>query len=216
VLVDELSADGKRVDLLVTDLVSGVASPLVTGAGLFTTSSLWTRDERVVYTTSQRPARLRLKSPSDGNDTVLVTESGVAATDATLDGSIIVRSRDKIELLSPVSGERRELSIQARTGDDHMHLSPDGRWVTWQSLESGQAQVYVATFPAFGARRQVSLSGGCQPRWNRDGRELFYLTLDGKLMSVDFHWPGAAPEVTPPRLLVELPLWSCQLVSSTT
>jgi eukaryotic-like serine/threonine-protein kinase len=205
VLVDELGVEGKRVDLLLIDLVSGVASPLVTGAGLFATSSVWTRDGRVLYTTSMTPSTLRLKSPSDGSDKVLATEMGVIATDTTPDGAIVVRSRDKIELLSPVSGKREEL-IQARSDEGHAHLSPDGRWVTWQSFESGQAQVYVATFPGFGARRQVSLSGGCQPRWSRDGRELFYPTLDGKLMSVDVHARGAAPEVMPPRLLFELPL----------
>jgi len=208
VLVDELGADGKRVDLLVTDLVSGVASPLVTGAGLFSTFSLWTRDGRVVYTTPQTPSKpstLRLNSPSDGTDTVLVNE-GVVATDATQDGSIVITGRQKIEVLSPDSGQRKELVAQLRGDVGHVHVSPDGRWVTWQSFELGQAQVYVATFPGFGARRQVSAAGGCQPRWSRDGRELFYLTLDGKLMSVEFRAGGVAPEVTTARVLFELPL----------
>ena len=208
VLLDELGADGKRVDLLVTDLASGVASPLVTGAGLFTTSSLWTRDGRVLYTTPvtpSRPGTLRLHSPTDGTDSILLTER-VVATDTTHDGSIVITSPQKIELLSPGSRQRKDLLAQARGDEAHVHVSPNGRWVTWQSFESGQAQVYVATFPAFGARRQVSAAGGCQPRWSRDGGELFYVTLDGKLMSVGFRTGAATPEVTTPRILFDLPL----------
>ena len=205
VLLDELTADGKRVDLLVTDLVSGVASPLVTGAGVFTTFSFWTRDGRVVYATSAAPSKLRLKSPNDGTDTVLLDDT-VVATDTTQDGSIVITGRQKIELFSPASGQRKELLAEARGDEEHVHVSPDGRWVTWQSFESGHAQVYVATFPAFGARRQVSAAGGCQPRWSRDGRELFYLTLGGKLMSAEFRAGGVTPEVSSPRMLFELPL----------
>ena len=64
-------------------------------------------------------------------------------------------------------------------------LSPDGRWIAYQSNESGVAQpdVYIQPFPT-GDRRQVSSNGGSMPRWGHDGRELFYVGPDSTLMSV--------------------------------
>jgi hypothetical protein len=63
-------------------------------------------------------------------------------------------------------------------------FSPDGNWVAYQSDESGRFEVYVQRFPGPGAKLQVSTEGGVQPRWRVDGRELFYIDLDGNLMAV--------------------------------
>ena len=64
-------------------------------------------------------------------------------------------------------------------------FSPDGKWVAYQSLESGQRpEVFVQRFPGPGAKTQISAAGGVQVRWRRDGRELFYLAPDNRLMAV--------------------------------
>ena len=64
-------------------------------------------------------------------------------------------------------------------------ISPDGRWLSYESNESGQFQIYVRPFPAVDQGRwQVSTDGGRQPLWARDGRELIYVTSDGTLMGV--------------------------------
>jgi eukaryotic-like serine/threonine-protein kinase len=59
------------------------------------------------------------------------------------------------------------------------------RWVAYTSNESGQSQIYVQSFPAGAGKFQISTSGGVQPRWRRDGKELFYLSLERKLMAVE-------------------------------
>jgi len=64
-------------------------------------------------------------------------------------------------------------------------FSPDGRFVAYTSNESGGAEVYVRPFPAGTDRWQVSSKGGGEPRWRADGRELFYMAADGKLMAVE-------------------------------
>ncbi|MDQ5856733.1 MAG: protein kinase [Acidobacteriota bacterium] len=64
-------------------------------------------------------------------------------------------------------------------------LSPDGRWLAYQADESGVWEVFVRSFPEAGFRRQVSTGGGSQPRWRGDGRELFYVSDDRKIISVD-------------------------------
>jgi Tol biopolymer transport system component len=63
-------------------------------------------------------------------------------------------------------------------------LSPDGRWVAFASDESEKFEVYVATFPDGGSKRVVSSGGGAEPRWRSDGRELFYVSADRRLMVV--------------------------------
>ncbi len=69
-------------------------------------------------------------------------------------------------------------------------FSPDGKWIAYSSDESGSSEVYVRDFaperiPAVGSVRiPVSTNGGDKPRWHRDGRELYYIAPDGKLMTV--------------------------------
>ena len=63
-------------------------------------------------------------------------------------------------------------------------ISPDGRWIVYTSLDTGHDEVYVDSFPVASNRRPVSVGGGLQPRWRRDGRELFYLTPDQMLMAM--------------------------------
>jgi Tol biopolymer transport system component len=69
-------------------------------------------------------------------------------------------------------------------------LSPDGRWIAYQSNESGRPEIYVQPFPGPGGKWQVSTSGGTMPQWRGDGKELFYLGADQSLMAV----PVAAGE----------------------
>jgi hypothetical protein len=64
-------------------------------------------------------------------------------------------------------------------------VSSDGHCAAYYSDQSGQLEVYVASFPAFRDERRVSASGAGAPLWRKDGKELFYITLDGKFMSVD-------------------------------
>lgn len=78
-------------------------------------------------------------------------------------------------------------------------FSPDGRWIAYQSNESGRLEVYVQPFPGPGGRWQVSTEGGAQVRWRGDGKELYYLALDGRLMAVPVGViSGPAIEASPP------------------
>jgi Tol biopolymer transport system component len=85
-------------------------------------------------------------------------------------------------------------------------FSPDGKWVVYQSNESGHFEIYVRPFPRPGGQWQVSTSGGTQPRWRRDGKELYYLASDGKLTAVpivvkgDIVEPGDPIPLFQPRI----------------
>jgi Tol biopolymer transport system component len=82
------------------------------------------------------------------------------------------------------SGKPRSL-LKSGFQNDEPHVSPDGHWIAYGSVESGPWDIYVASFPDLQNRRQVSNGGGAQALWGADGRELYYLTLDGKMMAVE-------------------------------
>jgi hypothetical protein len=77
--------------------------------------------------------------------------------------------------------------------------------MAYVSDESGGQQVYVQSFPTLGGQRQISTAGGTQPRWRRDGKELFYLAPDRKLMAVAVK-TGAIFEAESPRALFQTAL----------
>jgi Tol biopolymer transport system component len=80
------------------------------------------------------------------------------------------------------------------------HFSPDGRFVAYESDETGKLEVFVTTFPAGGGKWQISAGGGAQPIWSRDGRELFFRTNEG-VMSVRTAVEGGSLRASRPELL---------------
>jgi serine/threonine-protein kinase len=84
-------------------------------------------------------------------------------------------------------------------------ISPDGRWLAYESNESGRYQIYIRPFPAVDQGRwQVSTSGGTEPVWARSGRELFYLALDNSVVSVPVDAPqgSSSPIIGAPAALI--------------
>ena len=102
--------------------------------------------------------------------------------------------------LLSLSGDRK-LVPYLQTPFDEMaaRFSPDGRWMAYQSNESGRFQVYVQTVPS-GAKYQISTSGGTFPRWRRDGKELFYIG-GGRIMAASIRTSPGGIEVETPRPL---------------
>ena len=107
-------------------------------------------------------------------------------------------------LLSRAEGRARPLLTSAFNKSD-ARFSPDGRWICYVSDESGASQVYVQSFPELGFRSQVSVAGGSQPHWRRDGKELFYLAADRKLMAVTAKATPTTFEAGAPVVLFDLP-----------
>lgn len=113
-------------------------------------------------------------------------------TDLSPDGKLLVyhasspvtTSYDVFTL--PLPGEGKPIPFaHTRSTEIDGRFSPDGHYIAYASDESGQMQVYVQPFPPSGDKWQVSASGGSEPRWRRDGNELFYLTADGHVAAVD-------------------------------
>ncbi len=87
------------------------------------------------------------------------------------------------------------LFLQTALQEFRARFSPDGRWVAYQSSESQQFEIYAAPFPGPGGKRQISTSGGIFPRWRRDGKEIFYVAPNGRLMTAEVNARGSTIEV---------------------
>ena len=96
------------------------------------------------------------------------------------DGKLLVFQEDSPDTrldigVVPIEGEHRpQLLIRGPSDEGQPAMSPDGRWIAYQSNSSGRWEVYVQPFPGLGGRWQVSTQGGVSPIWGPNGRELFY------------------------------------------
>jgi WD40 repeat protein len=82
--------------------------------------------------------------------------------------------------------------VNTNHGEREGRFSPDGHWIAYDSTESGRREIWVEPFPSTGSRWQVSTNGGFSPRWNKDGKELFYIATDGRMMAVPISLGKAA------------------------
>lgn len=102
----------------------------------------------------------------------------------------------------PTNGERKPFPyLQTPAMENGGAPSPDGNWIAYNSDESGRVEVYLESFPTHGRRRQISLAGGGGPRWRADGNELYYYSLDGRLMAVSVTDGGASLTTGTPTAL---------------
>ena len=106
----------------------------------------------------------------------------------------------------PLSGDRTPFPfLNTEFNEGNGQFSPDGRWIAYFSTESGRVELYVAPFPGPGGKRQISTSGATVPaRWREDGKEIFYLAPDNKLMAAEVNGQGATLEVGAVRALFEV------------
>jgi serine/threonine protein kinase len=103
----------------------------------------------------------------------------------------------------PLNGECQPFPLLTSEFNEHRaRISPDGRWIAYTSDETSRDELYVQSFPGLGKKWQVSVNGGGRPVWSRDGKQLFYIAGDRKLM-VTAVKDGARFETSPPKTLFE-------------
>jgi Tol biopolymer transport system component len=102
-----------------------------------------------------------------------------------------------------MTGTDREPIVIANTKFEEVNgqFSPDVRWVAYQTTESGQFQIVVQAFPIPTLKKQVSINGGSQPRWRADGKELYFIAPDGKMMAASFTSSGTSVAAATPVAL---------------
>ncbi len=128
-----------------------------------------------------------------GEETLVKNNNPKYVDDWSRDGKFLIYAeqnpKTKRDLwVLPMEGDRKPaMFLQTEFNESEAKFSPDGHWVAYESDESGKIEVYVRPFPKNGSGSElvVSNGGGSQPRWRRDGKEVFYFADGGKLMAVD-------------------------------
>jgi eukaryotic-like serine/threonine-protein kinase len=199
----ELSSDGRRVaisrnvngnvDIWLLETNRGLLNPLTFDAAV-DDFPLWSPDGHQIVFTSNRKGAFDLyrkaTNGEDGEELLLSAPSFKSATDWSRDGRFILFRMTSPETgydlwALPIGGDNKPIPI-ARTNAEERdgQFSPDGKWIAYQSNESGRFEIYLQAFPGPGTKSRISTNGGAQVRWRQDSRELFYVALDGQLMAV--------------------------------
>ncbi len=209
-----LSPDGRRVavqvsstdaedDIWLYDIVTKVLSRLTFGGGRHT-NPVWTPDgRRVIYSSGKASdgARNLYWIAADGTGEIeRLTDSSSTQipSDVSPDGRTLSFGQQNeqgrtVLWTLPLVGDRKPrvylesaaaLRADAGSSNANARFSPDGRWIAYQSSETGPLEVYVRPFPGPGGKWQVSTGGGISPVWSPTGKELFFVT-SGAIMAVD-------------------------------
>jgi serine/threonine protein kinase len=204
--------DGGNSDIWIMDLVRG--APLrFTFSPASEDNPSWSPDGSLLIYTSTNEGKttfFRKNANGSGNEErIYETASAIDdGTDWSADGKNLLFESTGEKTLSdiwvlPLDGtSNAHPLLQSDFSEFHPRFSPDGRWIAYASTESGRPEIYVQSFPPAGGKWQVSTAGGAQPRWRRDGKELYFMTPERMLMAVDVKL-GATFEMGTPKPLFQ-------------
>jgi Tol biopolymer transport system component len=202
VAVDVTDAQTGNRDIWIFDVASEVPSRFTFDAAQ-EVSPVWSPDgSRLLFSSDRGGGILNIyqrdSSRSANEELLLKSGNGMRPYDWSRTGRDLLYSVsdpktgwDLWVLQNPTGAppERKPAPyLQTPFNETQGQFSPDGHWIAYTSDESGvaQYQIYVQSFPAGAGKFQISVgAGGTQPRWQRDGRELFYIAADGKLVAVE-------------------------------
>ncbi|MBS1810885.1 MAG: serine/threonine-protein kinase, partial [Acidobacteria bacterium] len=220
-----LSPDGQRLavgginpaaqfsDIYLFDLASGTGTPFTFDPAT-DERPIWSPDgSRVVWGSFRLGALNLFQKAANGlgqDELFLRSTYTRRAFDWSTDGRFILfgegnpQTSGDLWVLS-MEGERKSWPwLNTTAAENYPRFSPDSQWIAYQSNDSGRDEIYVQAFvpnaPASGGKRQLSTNGGTNPQWRRDGRELYYLSAEGKLMAVPIT-PGAELKAGTPKEL---------------
>jgi serine/threonine protein kinase len=185
----------ENVDVWTMDLQRGRPDRITLGP-MIDAYPIWSPDGARLAFGSIRGAAMNLYwkslTQSAAEQPLLVTAETKAATDWSRDGRFILfrsSGRDTgYDLWAlPMNADAAGTPLLVAGGvfdERDGQFSPDGRWIAYQSNESDRTEVYIRRFPTADRPLRISSDGGAQPRWSRDGAQLFYISLEGRLVSV--------------------------------
>ncbi len=215
--------DGTNRDAWVYDLRRGVPTRL-TFEESGDDAPVWSPDaEHLAFSSNRLGSTLNIyRKRSDGSgDVERLTESTSTQfiSSWSPDGKHLLFAQSNPETgndlyVLPLEDGTPEVFLTTPFSETEAAFSPDGRWIAYQSNETGQAEIFVRPFPVRGGKWQLSVDGGQYPRWSRNGRELFYRSGEGMyVVPVDI--AGSSFVAGKPRLLFEGPFLSLSLAGLT-
>jgi Tol biopolymer transport system component len=207
VAYDQASPGGREIGVWVHDLTTDAATRLTLSAAL-NQVAVWSPDGKKVVFTSNRTLFNRMfvkNADGSGPEEEIANPDQdkirqVVAWDWSRDGKyLLVRSESELWYYS-TSDKKSHPYLQGQYAVRNAQISPDGKFVAYSSNETGGWEVYVTPFPVPSSKWQVSHGGGEEPRWKREGKELFYLSPEGALMSAKVNLGSSFEAMTPVAL----------------
>jgi Tol biopolymer transport system component/predicted Ser/Thr protein kinase len=185
VAVEKTDIGSLNTDIWTYELQRDSAERLTFGSANF--APIWSPDAaRMVFSANrQNGVDLSLKN-SDGSQeekSIVHEDFDITPNDWSRDGKYILYTRNTDLWFVTLPELKSSMFLKAVSVLRNGQFSPDGKWVTYASNETGKWEIYVTSFPEAKGKWQVSTAGGEQPRWGSDGKELFYLSSDGKMMA---------------------------------
>jgi len=209
-----LSRDGRRValfrgvngnvDVWLLEIGRNVVSRFTSDAA-DDCCPIWSPDGTHIVFTSNRKGVFNLyQKPAAGAEReqlLLTSAQPTSPTDWSPDGRFLLydsvdpqRGADIWAL--PLDGDRKPVPVvQTNFNEGGGQFSPNGKWIAYQSNESGRLEIYLQAFPGPRGRSLISITGGAQVRWRPDGKELFYISLDSRLMAVPIQFSSNSQAV---------------------
>jgi serine/threonine protein kinase/Tol biopolymer transport system component len=208
VAADQTDTDGRNIDIWIREPLRGATARLTFDPSL-DQDPIWSPDSKKIVFTSNRNQlgfHLYLKNADGSGADEKMTDLGqglqVNAWDWSRDTKFMLfRKGNELWYLTWPDRVAKPL-LQEKWTARNAQFSPDGRWIAYASNETGNMEIYVSSFPSGNGKWQVSIAGGQEPRWRQDGKELFYLSADGKMMAVAVK-PGASFEAGSPVALFQ-------------
>jgi eukaryotic-like serine/threonine-protein kinase len=209
----EVADENGRFDLWVIDVARGVPARFTTDPGN-ERDPVWSPDsQELVFTSDASGDQNLVIKAMQGSQPAASLSGGIGHTSGERDIAeswssagntllFVTIGLEKTLWAAPMGGTGSPEPLLKGFAVDEAHVSADGRWLAYISQESGRFEVYVEPFRRRGERVRVSARGGGQPKWRGDGKELFYLSFDGALMSVTVREGSTGPEVGIPSVLV--------------
>jgi serine/threonine protein kinase len=183
------------IDIWVHDVSRNTDSRLTSGPAS-SIDPVWSPDSSKIAFSNNRTGSLSLyeKNASGvGQEEVLDKDQRARAPrDWSHDGRYLIEEVGRSAKTGlavwvlPLFGDRKPFAyLESEFDQDHPRVSPNGQWLAYHSNETKRNEIYVQSFPKPGGKWQVSTDGGANPVWSRDGKELFFLSPNGKMMAVD-------------------------------
>jgi len=215
-LLNMTELNGGNWDVWVYDTARGTRTRLTFSDGI-EGPAVWSPDgSELIYSSDQDGSDDLYRKPADGSgDPVQITHEDLSifVSDWSFDGRYVLALRTgaadeavgwhigaDIGFIDLEDGGDLVPFLATPFGESEASFSPDGRWVAYQSNESGRAEVYVRPFPVAAGRWQVSDEGGGYARWAKDGSELYYRTDEG-IMAVTLDRSASSFRASRPRLI---------------
>jgi Tol biopolymer transport system component len=199
-----VGAAGAR-DTWIMDLSSGVLTRLTMDSKSSYYMGPWSPDSQRLAVNRYLIGGITELTVASGKSRVLVPDA-LYAEDWSPDSNFLLCVDTGSHRLFSVAldGSKPRSILDTDYRKREFRFAPDGRSVAYSSEESGQFEIFVASFPSFAEKRQISSGGGTTPFWRKDGREIFYVSAERRLMSADIS-AGPTIEVGIPKPLFELP-----------